>query len=64
MTAMNQYLAEARLAELREARSPGRRMVMSTLIMEASQVLKGALLPVSGAGASLGSGLQKDLGLR
>lgn len=64
MTAMNQYLADARISELRETRAASKRMRVSHLLEEASQILKGALLPVSGSGADLGSGLQRDLGLR
>ena len=64
MTAMNHYLADTRMSELRESHGPVRRFFLSNLIMETGQVVKGALLPVSGRGASLGQGLQKDLGLR
>lgn len=61
---MNQYLAEARIAELRETRTASRRHAVSDLVAEAAQALKGALRPVAGAGAALGRGLQRDLGLR
>ena len=63
MTAMNHYLARARMEELHG--HVGRRgHTGSGILAEAMQVLRGALTPVGGTAARLGPDLRDDMNLR
>jgi len=63
MTAMNLYLAESRMRELRTSRA-GAGPRLDDLLHEIAAVLRGALMPVHRPGAELGEALQRDLGMR
>ena len=63
MTAMNLYLAQARIEELHgDVGHRGR--LGGGILAETLQVLRGALTPVSGTAAGLGPDLRNDLNLR
>ena len=64
MTAMNLYLAEARMLEARQTPVVSGGQTIRRLIEEMLQVMKGAIEPVSGTRAALGDNISRDLGLR
>lgn len=64
MTAMNLYLAEARINEARQSLTTSNGHPVRRLLEEVVQVLKGGIAPVSGTRAALGDSLSRDLGLR
>ena len=64
MTAMNLYLAEARMLEARQTPVVSGGQATRRLIEEILQVMKGAIEPVSGTRAALGDSISRDLGLR
>ena len=64
MTAMNLYLAEARMLEARQTVASSSGQSLRRLFEETLQVLKGAIEPVSDTRVELGDNLSRDLGLR
>ena len=64
MTAMNLYLAEARMLEARQNSVVSGGQPVRRLLEEILQVIKGAIEPVSGTRAALGDNISRDLGLR
>lgn len=63
MTAMNLYLAQSRMRELRASRA-GAGSRLDDLLHEIAEVLRGALMPVPRPGVELGEALRRDLGMR
>ena len=64
MTAMNLYLAEARMLEARQTVGWPDGRALRSLLEEVWQVVLGGLVPVYGSRVELGDHLSRDLGLR
>jgi hypothetical protein len=64
MTAMNLYLAEARMLEARQTVASSGGQSIRRLFEEILQVMKGSIVPASDTRAALGDNLSRDLGLR
>jgi hypothetical protein len=62
MSAMNLYLAQARLCEVRQTHAATGALSMPFVIEEILQVLKGAVLPMNHNRAACGDHLSDHLG--